>query len=317
MNQGNIPLVISDPFLSGSLQGAGGIGGLLARTANPPTLTPQLSTFATAFYHADGNGNVTCLIYTNQTIAAKYEYDPYGNIMSQSGALAGDNLYRFSSEECHTLSGFVYYLYRYYNPNLQRWLNRDSLGELGFEKLRSAGLIVPVNVPSAYAEGFNLFCFLKNEPISYLDFLGLRHVLSREIIYSDSKYEVAFDPFEDVKGVLKVVKTAYEAFEMADGLIGERTGGREYYIDVPDDWVSTARESYHLQDPSWSLFYPAGAEPPNQNPNPIGLFGFDIIVHLYLQRDYMWHCPGFNPPGLSCQTCNQNSPVTIPPITLP
>jgi len=38
--------------LSGSLQGAGGIGGLLART----------DTNGSVFYHADGNGNITCLI---------------------------------------------------------------------------------------------------------------------------------------------------------------------------------------------------------------------------------------------------------------
>src|SRR6185437_10996949 len=98
--------------LSGSLQGAGGIGGLLARTANSLTLSPQTSIFATAFYHADENGNVTCLIYTNQQIAAKYEYDPYGNILSQSGLLAEMNLYRFSGKEYNTASGLIYYLYR-------------------------------------------------------------------------------------------------------------------------------------------------------------------------------------------------------------
>src|SRR6266699_468648 len=42
--------------LSGSLEGAGGIGGLLARTDHS-TIAPQH-----AFYHADGNGNVTMLI---------------------------------------------------------------------------------------------------------------------------------------------------------------------------------------------------------------------------------------------------------------
>ncbi len=48
--------------LSASLAGAGGIGGLLARTdANGST-----------FYHADGNGNVTALMDGNQNIVARY-----------------------------------------------------------------------------------------------------------------------------------------------------------------------------------------------------------------------------------------------------
>jgi RHS repeat-associated protein len=120
--------------LSGTMQGAGGIGGLLARTDNTRLLT-QNSTLASACYHADGNGNVTCLIYTNQFVAAKYLYDPYGNILSMYGPLAAANLYRFSSKEYHPNSGLVYYLYRFYDPNLQRWPNRDPLGEPGFETL--------------------------------------------------------------------------------------------------------------------------------------------------------------------------------------
>ena len=69
--------------LSGILEGAGGIGGLLARTDHS-TLNPQLST---AFYHADGNGNITALINTNPIIVAKYLYDPYGNIPGPERAI--------------------------------------------------------------------------------------------------------------------------------------------------------------------------------------------------------------------------------------
>ena len=136
--------------LSHSMQGAGGIGGLLARTENGQLIGG--SPTATAFYHADGNGNVTALIYTNQLIAAKYEYDPYGNILSQSGLLADANLYRFSSKECHPNSGLVYYLYRYYESTLQRWVNRDPIQERG---------------------GINPFKFIGNRPIRAIDAFGL------------------------------------------------------------------------------------------------------------------------------------------------
>ncbi len=134
--------------LSGSIEGAGGIGGLLARS-EPSTLNAQLST---AFYHADGNGNITALIASNGIVVARYNYDPYGNILAMNGPLAEVNLYRFSSKEWHERSGLVYYLCRYYESKLQRWINRDPLGEQG---------------------GLNLFGILKNSPVNGVDPFGL------------------------------------------------------------------------------------------------------------------------------------------------
>ena len=133
--------------LSGSAQGAGGIGGLLARTDHS-TLNPQLST---AFYHCDGNGNITCLINASNAVVARYGYDPYGSMLAASGPLAQVNLYRFSSKELHPNSATVYYLYRYYEPNSQRWLNRDPIDEWG---------------------GVNLFRFSNGNPFRFVDLFG-------------------------------------------------------------------------------------------------------------------------------------------------
>jgi RHS repeat-associated protein len=119
--------------LSGTFQGAGGIGGLLARTDMGQWI--EGSTFAHALYHADGNGNITCLIYPNQSIAAKYLYDAFGATLGEYGSLADANAYRFSSKEWNANAAVYYYLYRFYDPNLQRWPNRDPLGEIGFETL--------------------------------------------------------------------------------------------------------------------------------------------------------------------------------------
>ena len=135
--------------LSGSLQRAGGIGGLLARTDNGQWIGG--SPTAHAYYYYDGNGNVAGLVNTNGAIVAQYTYDPFGNILTMSGPLASANTYRFSSKEWNNNAGLYYYLYRFYDPNLQRWLNRDPIQELG---------------------GLNLYNYAANTPLNLVDLLG-------------------------------------------------------------------------------------------------------------------------------------------------
>ena len=137
--------------ISGTLDQAGGVGGLLARTENWKMNGDYLGS-AHAYYHADGNGNITTLIDTNQNIVARYSYDPFGNPSQASGPLAEANIYRYSSKEAHDPSGLVYYLYRFYDPGLQRWLNRDPIMERG---------------------GNNYYAFCLNSPISAIDPYGL------------------------------------------------------------------------------------------------------------------------------------------------
>jgi len=119
--------------LSGTFQGAGGIGGLLARTDSAQLTTGTGQSHA--YYYADGNGNVTMLINTQQVVVAKYMYDPFGNVLAHSGPLAEANLYRFSSKESHLNSKLTYYLYRYLYPVVQRWINRDPIQEGGGNNL--------------------------------------------------------------------------------------------------------------------------------------------------------------------------------------
>jgi RHS repeat-associated protein len=136
--------------LSGTFEGAGGIGGLLARTDNPLLITGDVT--AHAYYHADGSGNITALINTNEQIVAAYSYDAFGGTSSDCGPLASANLYRFSSKEFHPNGGLYYYGYRFHSPGLQRWLSADPVGERG---------------------GVNRYSFLGNSVLLFVDPLGL------------------------------------------------------------------------------------------------------------------------------------------------
>ena len=72
------------------------------------------------------------LINVGQGIAAKYEYDPYGNILSLSGSLAAANAYRFSSKEYLQNSGLIYYT----NSGFTIRICRD--GQIGTPSARTA-----------------------------------------------------------------------------------------------------------------------------------------------------------------------------------
>ena len=105
--------------LSGSLQGAGGVGGLLAYTRNDALCIPVY----------DHIGNVVAVVDGTGATVTAYEYDPFGNIIAQSGAEADDVPFRFSTKYFDSETGLYYYGYRFYEPQLGRWINRDLIGD--------------------------------------------------------------------------------------------------------------------------------------------------------------------------------------------
>ncbi|MBP5509900.1 MAG: RHS repeat-associated core domain-containing protein, partial [Kiritimatiellae bacterium] len=124
--------------LSGTLQGAGGVGGLLYLTVDGAVYVP--------FY--DNNGNVTRYLDANGNTVAQYTYDAFGNTTSQSGPLADFFRHRFSTKYYDIETGLYYYGHRFYHPILIRRLNRAPLEEDG---------------------GHNLMSFVMNNPATRFD----------------------------------------------------------------------------------------------------------------------------------------------------
>lgn len=153
--------------LSAGLEEAGGIGGLLARSQNVNSFSVH------AFYHDDGIGNISAIINPQQSLVARYSYDPFGNLLGKAGILADANLYRFSSKEAHEKSGLVYYMYRYYEPSLQRWLNQDPMGDFAFTSrlLRGKGGDYPFGASRGHLMAD--YRFVDNRPLTRVDAYGL------------------------------------------------------------------------------------------------------------------------------------------------
>jgi RHS repeat-associated protein len=130
--------------LSGSIQGAGGVGGLLAE---------NIAGNGVQFVAYDGNGNVSALVNAaNGATVANYEYGPFGELIRATGPMAKLNPFRFSTKYYDDETDLIYYGYRYYKPSTGTWLCKDPIGERG---------------------GPNLYGFLKNDSVDAIDLLGM------------------------------------------------------------------------------------------------------------------------------------------------
>jgi len=131
--------------LSGTLQGAGGVGGLL--------LTYDYATSKILIPLYDAMGNVAGTVDASSgTLAAAYEYDAFGNTLRESGTYAGSNPFQFSTKYTDVETSLIYYGQRYYSPSLGRFINQDPIEEDG---------------------GLNLYGFCGNNGVNDYDYLGM------------------------------------------------------------------------------------------------------------------------------------------------
>ena len=123
---------------SGTEQGAGGVGGLLAVSIDGVFYLPCY----------DHNGNIVVYVSESGDIAAQLVYDPYGNVIEQYGEQATQFSFGFSTKIHDREISLVAYQRRFYSPDLGRWLNRDPIEEQG---------------------GMNLYQFVLNSPAEFYD----------------------------------------------------------------------------------------------------------------------------------------------------
>jgi RHS repeat-associated protein len=153
-------------------------------------------------YNVDFNKNVTEVFDEEGSIAAAYDYSPYGQVAS-----TGDLVQpvQWSSEMNDGELSLVYYNYRYYHPSDGRWINRDPVAEEG---------------------GWNLYL---SNGITYLsDYIGLNRYITHFDIagYGGSgtttlHVGVAVDQWIEKEG--KYIKNGIVTYDFA-AVLTEKTG---------------------------------------------------------------------------------------------
>ena len=108
---------------------------------------------ASYYYTRDYLGSIRELVDGSGVVQARYDYDPYGqrsaNLIANSTVTSD---FGFTGFYYHAPSGLNLAPFRAYSALTGRWLNRDPIQEMG---------------------GLNLYGYVANNPVNYVDPLGL------------------------------------------------------------------------------------------------------------------------------------------------
>ena len=112
----------------------------------------------TYYYLKDHQNSVIALADANASIVEYYDYNAWGYVGVKNGSgnsineSAYGNRYLFQGREYDWNTKLYYFRARWYNPEAGRWLSKDPIGIAG---------------------GLNLYAFCGNNPVNFVDPLGL------------------------------------------------------------------------------------------------------------------------------------------------
>jgi len=129
------------------------VGNILARYAQGPGIDRPLAesiTGTTSYYEQDGLGSVTSLRTSTGALAKTDAFDSYGKLTASSGTLS--NPFQFTGREFDPETQLYFYRSRYYDNSAGRFLSED---------------------PTGFDGGNDFYAYVKNNPVAWIDPLGL------------------------------------------------------------------------------------------------------------------------------------------------
>ena len=125
----------------------------------PYSLIYNNGTATTTYYYVTNlQGDVMHLVDASGNEAAAYDYDPYGKVITATGAMAEINPLRYRGYYYDTETGFYYVSSRYYDPEIGRFINADIPETLTADFVNFAQ--------------YNLFAYCFNNPANMSDRAG-------------------------------------------------------------------------------------------------------------------------------------------------